>query len=113
MTRRAQIVSGAALALAALACAHKQQEPGASDNSRIKPSSANPARDTAAEYGNQRTRMGSPSDSSRREQPASTTSSSTSTSSSATGTAVQNDPNIIGSPAWWRTHLTADGKPRP
>lgn len=113
MKRRVQILSAAAFVFAALACAHKQQEPGASDNSRIKPSSANPARDTAAEYGNQRTRMGAPSDSSRKEQPASTTSGSTSTASSGTGTAGQNDPNIIGSPAWWRTHLTADGKPRP
>jgi hypothetical protein len=24
---------------------------------------------------------------------------------------AQSDPNIIGSPAWWRTHATADGKP--
>lgn len=111
--KRFQIVSGTALAIAALACAHKQQEPGASDNSRIKPSSANTARDTAAEYGNQRTRMGSPSDSSRREQPTSTASGPTSSSSSVAGTAGQSDPNLIGSPAWWRTHLTADGKPRP
>lgn len=113
MTRRAQIVSSAVFVFAALACAHKQQEPGASDNSRIKPSPANPARDTAAEYGNQRSRMGAPSDSSRREQPASTTSGSTSTAGTVPGTAGQSDPNIIGSPAWWRTHLTADGKPRP
>ena len=21
------------------------------------------------------------------------------------------DPNLIGSPAWWKTHATADGKP--
>lgn len=99
--KRFQMVSSTALVIVALACAHKQQEPGASDNSRIKPSSANPARDTAAEYGNQRTRMGSATDSSRTEMPGST------------GTAGQNDPNLIGSPAWWRTHLTADGKPRP
>lgn len=26
-------------------------------------------------------------------------------------TAAQNDPNLIGSPAWWKTHGTADGKP--
>jgi hypothetical protein len=25
--------------------------------------------------------------------------------------AAQNDPNIIGSPAWWKSHATADGKP--
>jgi hypothetical protein len=25
--------------------------------------------------------------------------------------AEQNDPKLIGSPAWWRTHATADGKP--
>ena len=24
---------------------------------------------------------------------------------------AQDDPNIIGSPAWWKTHATADGKP--
>ena len=23
----------------------------------------------------------------------------------------QKDPNLIGSPAWWATHSTADGKP--
>jgi hypothetical protein len=23
----------------------------------------------------------------------------------------QKDPNLIGSPAWWTTHATADGKP--
>lgn len=23
----------------------------------------------------------------------------------------QQDPNIIGSPAWWKSHATADGKP--
>jgi hypothetical protein len=26
-------------------------------------------------------------------------------------TAAQNDPNLIGSPAWWKNHGTADGKP--
>ena len=25
--------------------------------------------------------------------------------------AAQNDPNLIGSPAWWKNHGTADGKP--
>ncbi len=25
--------------------------------------------------------------------------------------AEQKDPNLIGSPAWWTTHSTADGKP--
>jgi hypothetical protein len=25
--------------------------------------------------------------------------------------AAQNDPKIIGSPAWWKNHGTADGKP--
>jgi hypothetical protein len=24
---------------------------------------------------------------------------------------AQDDPNLIGSPAWWKTHSTADGKP--
>lgn len=24
---------------------------------------------------------------------------------------AQDDPNLIGSPAWWKTHATADGKP--
>jgi hypothetical protein len=24
---------------------------------------------------------------------------------------AQQDPNIIGTPAWWKTHATADGKP--
>ena len=24
---------------------------------------------------------------------------------------AQNDPNLIGSPAWWKNHGTADGKP--
>jgi hypothetical protein len=23
----------------------------------------------------------------------------------------QGDPNLIGSPAWWKNHATADGKP--
>ncbi len=23
---------------------------------------------------------------------------------------AQEDPNLVGSPAWWRTHVTADGK---
>jgi hypothetical protein len=96
-----RIVCSGAFVIGAMACAHHQKEPSNDVDSRIKPSSANPARDTAAEYGNQRTRMGAPSDSSRRE------------TSGATGTAGQNDPNLIGSPAWWRTHLTADGKPRP
>src|SRR5919107_1436680 len=64
-----QIVSGAAVVIAATACAHNQKEPATSADSRIKPSSGtNPARDTASEYGNQRTRMGAPSDSSRIQQ---------------------------------------------
>ena len=97
-----QIVSGAAVVIAATACAHSQKEPASDADSRIKPSSGmNPARDTASEYGNQRTRMGAPSDSSRIEQ------------SSGASTAGQNDPNLIGSPAWWRTHATADGRPKP
>lgn len=25
--------------------------------------------------------------------------------------AEQKDPNLVGSPAWWSTHATADGKP--
>jgi hypothetical protein len=25
---------------------------------------------------------------------------------------AQNDPKLIGSPAWWKTHVTADGKPK-
>ena len=25
---------------------------------------------------------------------------------------AQHDPNLIGSPAWWQTHSTADGKPK-
>jgi hypothetical protein len=25
--------------------------------------------------------------------------------------AAQNDANIIGTPAWWKSHATADGKP--
>jgi hypothetical protein len=103
-----QIFSGAAVVLAAMACAHSQKEPATSGDSRIKPSTGtNPARDTASEYGNQRTRMGAPSDSSRSQQAPG----ASSTSDSAT--AAQNDPNLIGSPAWWRTHLTADGKPKP
>lgn len=24
---------------------------------------------------------------------------------------AQQDPNIVGTPAWWKTHKTADGKP--
>lgn len=24
---------------------------------------------------------------------------------------AQDDPKVIGSPAWWKTHATADGKP--
>jgi len=105
MTR---IISSAAIVIAMVACAHSQKEPAAGPDSRIKPSTGtNPAQDTASEYGNQRTRMGAPTDSSRNQQ--------TSAASSAGGsaTAAQNDPNLIGSPAWWRTHLTADGKPRP
>jgi hypothetical protein len=109
--RVTRIISSAAIVIAAVACSHNKQEQAPSADSRIQPSNAsNPARDTAAEYGNQGTRMGSPSDSSRREQTASTGASG---ASSTAGTAGQNDPNIIGSPAWWRTHLTADGKPRP
>ena len=103
-----QIVSGAAVVIAATACAHHQKEPVNDANSRIKPSSGtNPARDTASEYGNQRTRMGAPSDSSRIQQ------TSASPSANGSGTAAQNDPNLIGSPAWWRTHATADGRPKP
>jgi hypothetical protein len=103
-----QIVSGAAVVIAATACAHSQNEPANSADSRIKPSTGtNPARDTASEYGNQRTRMGAPSDSSRNQQtPASS-------SANDSGTGAQNDPNLIGSPAWWRTHATADGRPKP
>jgi hypothetical protein len=103
-----QIVSGAAVVIAATACAHSQKEPASDADSRIKPSSGtNPARDTASEYGNQRTRMGAPSDSSRIEQ------SSGASSRNGSATAAQNDPNLIGSPAWWRTHATADGRPKP
>jgi hypothetical protein len=98
-----QIFFSGALVIGAMACAHHQKEPSGGADSRIKPSSENPARDSASEYGNQRTRMGASSDSSRREQ----------TTGSSAGMAGQNDPNLIGSPAWWRTHLTADGKPRP
>ncbi len=31
-----------------------------------------------------------------------------------TGTMLkaQEDPALVGSPAWWRTHATADGKPK-
>ena len=106
--RLIQIVSGAAVVIAATACAHNQKEPATSGDSRIKPSSStNPARDTATEYGNQRTRMGAPSDSSRVQQ------TSSSASANDSGTAAQNDPNLIGSPAWWRTHATADGRPKP
>ncbi|MEP7067094.1 MAG: hypothetical protein ABI889_13745 [Gemmatimonadota bacterium] len=125
--RRTKMVFSAAVVIAAFACSHNKQEsaPSPSGDTRIKPSSGSTAsRDTASEYGNQGTRMGSPSDSSRKEKSPSTTStsstSSTTTSTSGTsasgtsaGTAGQNDPSIIGSPAWWRTHLTADGKPRP
>jgi hypothetical protein len=103
--RITQIVSSAVFVIAAAACSQNKQEPEPSPDSRIKPSSStNPARDSASEYGNQGTRMGAPSDSSRREQAPAT---------GASSTAGQNDPNIIGSPAWWRTHLTADGRPRP
>lgn len=106
--RITQIVSGAAVVIAAVACAHNQKEPANSADSRIKPSSGtNPARDTASEYGNQRTRMGAPTDSTRNQQ------TSASGSSNDSATAAQNDPNLIGSPAWWRTHATADGRPKP
>ena len=106
--RMIQIVTGAAVVIAIVACAHSQKEPASSGDSRIKPSTGtNPARDTASEYGNQRTRMGAPTDSSRNQQ----TSGESSAGGSATG--AQNDPNLIGSPAWWRTHLTADGRPKP
>jgi hypothetical protein len=106
--RITQIVSSAVFVIAAAACSQNKQEPAPSPDSRIKPSSStNPARDSASEYGNQGTRMGAPSDSSRREKAPATT------SGGASSTAGQNDPNIIGSPAWWRTHLTADGRPRP
>jgi hypothetical protein len=82
-----QIVSGATFVIAVVACAHAPKEP--------------------AEYGNQATRMGAPTDSSRRDQ------TSAVASAPASGTAGQSDPNLIGSPAWWRTHVTADGKLRP
>ena len=46
------------------------------------------------------------------------TSTSTGEVSSSQGSTVtpemlkgQQDPNIIGSPAWWKSHATADGKP--
>ena len=104
---RARIVLGGAFVIGALACHHPQKSPDGGVDSRIKPSATNPARDTAAEYGNQRTRMGAPTDTSRREMPGATA------ATASTGTAGQNDPNLIGSPAWWRTHLTADGRPRP
>ena len=108
--RLTQIVSGMAMVMAAVACTHNQKETAASGESRIKPSSSsNPARDTASEYGNQGSRMGSPTDSSRREQAGTPTSSA----NASPGMAGQSDANLIGSPAWWRTHLTADGKPRP
>jgi hypothetical protein len=64
-----RIVCGAAIMITAAACAHNQQESTASSDSRIKPSRDSTARDTSSEYGNQGTRMGSPTDSSRREQP--------------------------------------------
>jgi len=104
--RFTQIVSGAAIMMAAAACAQKQPANG---DSRIKPSSTtNPARDSASEYGNQGTRMGAPTDSSRQEQTSTATS-----AAEASAVARQSDASLIGSPAWWRTHLTADGKPRP
>lgn len=49
--------------------------------------------------------------------PTTTTTTSTgdvsSTSSNVTDAMIkaQDDPNLIGSPAWWKTHATADGKP--
>jgi hypothetical protein len=103
--RISRTISSAAVVIATVACAHSQKEPVAGTDSRIKPSTGtNPARDTASEYGNQRTRMGAPSDSSRNQQ---------TPSAGGSATAAQNDPNLIGSPAWWRTHLTADGRPKP
>jgi len=82
-----QIVSSATFVIGALACAQNQKEP--------------------AEYGNQDTRMGAPSDTSRRD-----VTSAVPSAASKAATAAQRDPNLIGSPAWWSTRATADGKRR-
>jgi hypothetical protein len=38
--------------------------------------------------------------------------SSTATASASTSGASMGDPKMIGSPAWWSRHATADGKPK-
>ncbi len=99
-----RIVSGAAVLVAALACGRPNHGTMAGDESRIKASSDSSAsRDTAARYGNQESRMGAPGDTNGKARGPATTAS----------TAGQGDANLIGSPAWWRTHITADGKMKP
>ena len=51
------------------------------------------------------------------EQSATTTTSTGETTTKSSGVTeemlkAQDDPNLIGSAAWWRRHATADGKPR-
>lgn len=88
----------ACLLVPALALAQNPQRP--------QPTSSTSAQPARADTNNQSSR-----------QNASTVSSSTGEVSGgnenvpAKAIAEQQDPKLIGSPAWWKTHATADGKP--
>ena len=106
-----QMVSGVATLIVVVACASQNQ-----GVRRLKPSSdSSSMRDTTGSYGNQRSRMAPGSDTSRRARGAATdTNSATSMNSNTTVKAVsQGNANQIGTPAWWSTHITADGKTKP
>ncbi len=99
-----RFVVGAVILFSAVACAHRNQGTADGGESRINASSDSMAsRDTAGRYGNQQSRMAPSSDSSKMSQAPSKTAT----------TAATGDPNQIGTPAWWSTHITADGKTKP
>ncbi len=106
-----QMISGAATLIVIAACASQNQ-----GVRRLKPSSdSSSMRDTTESYGNQKTRMAPGSDTSRRARGVATnTNSPTSTNADTTAKTVpQGSANQIGTPAWWSTHITADGKTKP
>lgn len=83
---------------------------------RLKPfSDSSSVRDSTASYGNQRTRMAPGSDTSRTTSGAATnTNAATHAYSDSTAKAAPSgNANQIGTPAWWSTHITADGKTKP
>ncbi len=106
-----QMVSGVATLIMVMACSSHNQ--GAR---RLNPSSDSTSmRDTSASYGNQSTRMATGTDTSRKASGATTnTNSATSVNADNTAKAApQGSANQIGTPAWWSTHITADGKTKP